>query len=243
MRGIYNVGRRKAFTLIELIIVIAIIGVLVGLLLVAVQAAREAARRTQDANNLRQVGLGIHLFCNNNRGHFPMSTHGGSIGKSWIFTLAPYLENVNSIRISPMDPKGDERIKNDGTSYVLNEYLCVPGPDQCLSIDHLKSTHRTIMVFTVSDSKGTAVTEDHTHSRNWFKTPTAQTWTRILSDIQPDRFQGPATPKPPAMRNSGYANYLFADGHVEAIPCQIVKGWAEAEINFSLPDKCPVQAP
>jgi prepilin-type N-terminal cleavage/methylation domain-containing protein/prepilin-type processing-associated H-X9-DG protein len=232
--------KRGGFTIIELLIVIAIIGVLLAITIPAVQKARESARRTQCSNNLRQIGLAIHQFCDVHKGKFPISAHGTSdLESTWIYTLAPYMENVDKIRICPEDPKGEERMENKGTSYVLNEYLCVPGENAALSLNYLQATSRTIVVFTGSDAKGTATTEDHTHSRNWFKPPKSTMWNRILADIQPDRFSGAPKGAPPTQRMMGYANYLFADGHVQLIPAATIKQWADEEKNFALPDGCP----
>jgi prepilin-type N-terminal cleavage/methylation domain-containing protein len=89
-------GRRRAFTLVELLVVIAIIGVLVALLLPAVQAAREAARRSQCSNNLKQVGIAFHNF-HDVRNAFPPLRIAGAEGwaSCWVLVL-PYMEQ-NSV--------------------------------------------------------------------------------------------------------------------------------------------------
>ncbi len=80
VRELSDRGAGRGFTLVELLVVIAIIGILVALLLPAVQQAREAARRTQCLNNLKQVGLGILNF-ESAQGHFP--TAGGCSDQWW----------------------------------------------------------------------------------------------------------------------------------------------------------------
>jgi prepilin-type N-terminal cleavage/methylation domain-containing protein/prepilin-type processing-associated H-X9-DG protein len=86
---------RNAFTLVELLVVIAIIGVLVALLLPAVQAAREAARRSQCQNNLKQVALAIHNY------EDTFKTLPGGVGRwgccwgTWQVRVLPYMEQKN----------------------------------------------------------------------------------------------------------------------------------------------------
>lgn len=92
---------RYAFTLVELLVVVAIIGVLVGLTVPAIQAVRESARKTQCANNLKQIGLAIGSH-QSHLGHFPTVLTGpgqpdgrGGCGAgyfSWLARILPYLE-------------------------------------------------------------------------------------------------------------------------------------------------------
>ncbi len=94
-----SIRSRQAFTLVELLVVIAIIGILVGLLLPAVQAAREAARRMQCSNNLKQIGLSLHNYEGANR-RFPpgniVRINGTTLsgdGWTWQARLLPFIES------------------------------------------------------------------------------------------------------------------------------------------------------
>jgi prepilin-type N-terminal cleavage/methylation domain-containing protein/prepilin-type processing-associated H-X9-DG protein len=231
---------RHAFTLIELLVVIAIIGVLIALLLPAIQKVREAASATKCKNNLHQIGLAMTMYADVNGGSYPLDADNApDYDQAWVHTLMPFLENAGRTYICPADPRGELRLEAfpQGTSYVLNQYL-TPGADAVRTIQQTPATSRTITVFTASDRLGTGWRDDHAHCRSWFvDPPDGYTWVRILQGIQPDRFGGVRGDydTDPDHHVVGYANYLFADGHVEAIPAQQIKAWADTNENFAKP--------
>jgi prepilin-type N-terminal cleavage/methylation domain-containing protein/prepilin-type processing-associated H-X9-DG protein len=96
-------SRRFGFTLIELLVVIAIIGVLIALLLPAVQAAREAARRTQCRNNLKQICLGLHNYESTYR-KLPMGTRASVSQFNWRVHIFPFIEMENVYKQLLMPP-------------------------------------------------------------------------------------------------------------------------------------------
>jgi prepilin-type N-terminal cleavage/methylation domain-containing protein len=101
-------GRARAFTLIEMLVVMAIISVLIGLLLPAVQKVREAAARTQSLNNLKQQGLAAHMSNDTYRmlppmlGWFPYQQKGSGYGTVF-FHLLPFIEQDN-LRTRSLNP-------------------------------------------------------------------------------------------------------------------------------------------
>ena len=97
-----NVRLRTGFTLIELLVVIAIIGILIGLLLPAAQAAREAARRMQCSNNLKQLGLALHMHMDTKKGlpangNYAWNGSAVNTTNAWsgMARILPYIEQEN----------------------------------------------------------------------------------------------------------------------------------------------------
>ncbi|BBO32174.1 DUF1559 domain-containing protein [Lacipirellula parvula] len=117
--------RRRGFTLVELLVVIAIIGVLVALLLPAVQAAREAARRSQCTNNLRNVGLAVLNYADV-RGRMPAAAtflpkgelsanpaRDNGLMFNWAIDILPYMEQQGLHKSFIIDPANDIKLFSD----------------------------------------------------------------------------------------------------------------------------------
>jgi prepilin-type N-terminal cleavage/methylation domain-containing protein/prepilin-type processing-associated H-X9-DG protein len=115
---------RRGFTLIELLVVMAIIAILVGLLLPAVQKVREAASRLKCANNLKQMGLAMHMYHDVN-GTFPPAFAKPSLW-GWGVWILPYVEQDNLFRA--INPTATNLAVNAATTTPLPVFMCPSDP-------------------------------------------------------------------------------------------------------------------
>lgn len=112
------------FTLVELLVVVAIIGLLVALLLPAVQAAREAARRMQCSNHLKQIGLAMHNY----HGSLQVLPFASGFGKAqtgtWAAFILPQLEQQNVYDLFDFNKKLIDPVNKTAVTTVIDTYIC-----------------------------------------------------------------------------------------------------------------------
>lgn len=234
---------RTGFTLLELLVILAIVAILASLLLPALVGTRRRADAIRCAENLRQIGLGLRLYADDDaHGRLPGEDRSGPppLGldprPSWIFTLGNAIENVERLRLCPSDSLRAWLRTNGGCSYVLNEYTSAdasPGethPTPLVDpeghrwnetprerrLDFLPRPSETFLVFEAS-RLGQLLGDARTRPDTW-----ALGWPHVLSDIDPHR-------------HGRGANYLFADGHVESIPATVLRARIERGDNFAVP--------
>ncbi len=119
-------SRRRAFTLVELLVVIAIIGILIGLLLPAVQMAREAARKAQCKNNLKQIGLALHNFLST-QGTFPPGEKlpcKNCEDIAWSLMVLPFMEQSAIYDSIDLNKTILGTANRTAVSTVIPTYLC-----------------------------------------------------------------------------------------------------------------------
>ncbi len=121
-------SRSRGFTLVELLVVIAIIGILVALLLPAVQAAREAARRMQCGNNLKQLSLALHNYHDTYR-TLPMSRFtSGNSRHGWAAYSLPFIEQGPLYDIYNFNVRWSDPLNYPATSREIPTYNCPSAP-------------------------------------------------------------------------------------------------------------------
>ncbi len=156
-----SVSRRRGFTLVELLVVIAIIGILVALLLPAVQSAREAARRSQCLNNLKQQGLAAQNHMSTYGGLLPPGylREQGSFIKRGLFTeMLPFMEEQPTYDLIQFDQNTPATAFLDPVrDIVVKAYLCPSWPDTVVITDGTPSQNGAITTYAGS---GGAITSN-----------------------------------------------------------------------------------
>jgi prepilin-type N-terminal cleavage/methylation domain-containing protein/prepilin-type processing-associated H-X9-DG protein len=131
--------RNSGFTLVELLVVIAIIGILIALLLPAIQAAREAARRSQCTNNLKQLGVALHNH-HQALGKLPQGCTFGSSSPSnrtrstWIISLLPYSENNSLYQLFDLKQPLGHAVNDRAVKSLVTFLICPSDPDSRMPI-------------------------------------------------------------------------------------------------------------
>lgn len=191
---------QKAFTLVELLVVIAVIAILAGLLLPALARGKDQAYSTKCLSNFRQIGIGVMMYENDNNESLPLSSHQAA---SWVGVLQPLVGGTNLWRC-PRDQN-----KTRPYSFAINEYLLPPEPGETRknysTYTSLPSGPETMMF---AEARTNMVGSDHFH----FTDPMDGGYSPLSFFAQVD-----------VDRHKSSANYLFVDGHVDRLSWKTVE--------------------
>ena len=209
-------NRSKGFTLIELLVVIAIIAILAAILFPVFAKVREKARQTACLSNLKQIGLGITQYVQDNDEMTPNGTDQYARCSGWAWQIYPYVKSVGAFKC-PDDSGADA----DCPSLAMNANLggtqgSAPGGASGLSIAQYNSPSKTVLLFEVANSKYYHLQDgDPTHtsypnvSDNVFGGNSPSGW-GVGSDYDP----GGSNSGPAAAATTGDGKLKFATGYM-----------------------------
>lgn len=201
--GLRGPGARAGFTLIELLVVIAIIAILAGLLLPALSRAKETARKTQCLSQMRQIGLAVRLYAEDNHDEFPRSQHSAFAHSqlAWGRAVAPQLTPnptlwtnlLRGVYHCPSDPRTTPWSYGQSVYFELNSDTddYAGSPQTWRRIAAIPKPATTILQ---AETLGSV---DHIMPHFWM---TSQDATDVA-----------------AHRHQSRSNYNFVDGHSEAL--------------------------
>ena len=220
MKSIRN-HRNRGFSLVELLVGIAVGALLAGMGIPAIQGALSKGKQVACSSNMRQIGQGILLYAGENNERLP-SINCVNPDTTWIEQLQPYLgTNYTHVRVCPADPRATEKKKSaHGTSYIMNERVEPASFTDsrgrlragAVVFDHLLRISQPSRVILMFIDRPRQEDRDHMHVVG------LTTWNGTRNEIWVDPF-GPRS----ADGTAGSSNYLFADGRVESISARRIK--------------------
>lgn len=183
----------RAFILVELLVVVAILGVLAALLLPALRRSIDAGRSVKCASNLRQIGMALNSYAGEHEQHFPTVNSENTAGQTWMWQLKPYLNMAdNSMGAAPL-PR------------AAGIFLC--------------PAFRPVGTRDVSYALNTCITIVSGRAWQYDILRVQQVGTIVVAEVAYNGdIYSPFSGSPLVRRHPGpSANYLFVDGHVENI--------------------------
>ncbi len=234
----YHRGKHRAFTLVELLVTIAILAILGTILIAVVGNVRQSAKKTQSMSNLRQIGMAMNLYATENQGKLPEGYFykKGEGERYWTWHLEPYIERLSpsnepaeNIYVSPLVDKyiKEGSLKNGSvpSTYSAHGILCPDtsnygDEDPRINVSTISNPSELILVGEAT------LRSNNTYASATFKTPSAfyQRKSGInLNEPIPTDTDKNGTGGALRYRANGAALVTFVDGHVEAMEKGTVK--------------------